>query len=71
MEVFFDILAEVLNNLNFSKGFRDVRKKTKSRFLRGMLYVVHVAGGLLLAAALAAVILLLFQLAGLLFGMFV
>ena len=71
MEVFFDILAEVLNNLNFSKGFRDVRKKTENRFLRGVLYVVHLAGGLLLAAALAAVILLLLKLAGLLFGVFV
>ena len=71
MEVFFDILIEVLSNLNFSKGFRDVRKKTKSRFLRGVLYVVHVAGVFLLAAMLALVILLLFKLAGLLLGMFV
>ena len=71
MDVFFDILAEVLNNLSFSNGFRDIRKKTKSRFLRGVLYVVHIAGVLLLAAILAAVLLLLFKLAGTVFGMFV
>lgn len=71
MEIFFDILTEVLCNLNFSKGFRDVRKKTKSRFFRGVLYVAQVAGVLLLAVVLAAVILFLFKLAGLLLGMFV
>jgi hypothetical protein len=71
MDLFIDILVEVLNNLNFSNGFRDIRKKTKSKFLRGVLYVVQGTGVLLLAAVLAVVILLLFKLAGLLFGLFV
>ncbi len=70
MDEFFDILFGVLDNLNFSNGFRDIRKKTKSKFLRGVLYVAQGAGVLLLAVVLAAVILLLSQLAGSLFGMF-
>jgi hypothetical protein len=71
MDVFIDIFVEVLNNLNFSNGFRDIRKKTKSKFLRGVLYVVQGAGVLLFAVILAVVILLLSRLAGLLFGMFI
>ena len=68
MDEFFDILLEVLNNLNFSKGFRDIRKKTKSKFLRGVLYVAQAAATLLLAVILAAVIFLLFTLVGMLFA---
>ena len=67
MDEFFDILFGVLNNLNFSKGFRDIRKKTKSKFLRGVLYVAQVAATLLLAVMLAAVIFLMFALVGILF----
>ncbi len=70
MDIFIDILAEILCNLNFSNGFRDIRKKTKSKFLRGLLYVIHIAGMLLLAAAIAAVLFLLFELAGSVFGIF-
>lgn len=66
MDVFFDSLFEVLNNLNFSNGFRDIRKKTKSKFLRGVLYVAQVAATLLLAVILAAVIFLMFALVGIL-----
>lgn len=62
MDVFFDILAEVLNNLSFSNGFRDIRKKTKSKFLRGVLYVAQGAATLLLALILAAGIFLLYRL---------
>ena len=68
MDTFFDILAEVLNNLSFSNGFRDIRKKTKSKFLRGLLYVAQIAGVLLLALILAAVIFLLYQLVAALFS---
>ena len=68
MDEFFDILFEVLNNLNFTKGFRDIRKKTKSKFLRGVLYVAQAAATLLLAVILAAVIFLLFSLVGMLFA---
>ena len=68
MDEFFDILFEVLNNLNFSKGFRDIRKKTKSKFLRGVLYAAQAAATLLLAVILAAVIFLLFALVGMLFA---
>ena len=68
MDEFFDILLGVLNNLNFSKGFRDIRKKTKSKFLRGVLYVAQIAATLLLAVILAAVIFLLFTLVGMLFA---
>lgn len=68
MDEFLDILFEVLNNLNFSKGFRDIRKKTKSKFLRGVLYVAQIAATLLLAVILAAVIFLLFTLVGMLFA---
>ena len=64
MDTFFDILAEVLNNLNFSNGFRDIRKRTKSKFLRGVLYAAQVAGVLLLAVVLAAVMFLLFEIIG-------
>lgn len=71
MDEFFDILLGVLNNLNFSKGFRDIRKKTKSKFLRGVLYVAQGAATILLAVMIAAVIFLLFQLAAILLGMFV
>ena len=71
MDEFIDILVGVLDNLNFSNGFRDIRKKTKSKFLRGVLYVMQVAGVLLFAVILAAVILLLSKLAGSLFVMFV
>lgn len=71
MDEFFDILLEVLNNLNFSKGFRDIRKKTHSKFLRGVLYVAQSAATLLFAAILAAAIFLLFKLAVLLLGIFV
>ena len=60
MDEFLDILFEVLNNLNFSKGFRDIRKKTKSKFLRAVLYVVQTGATLLLAVIFAAVIFLLF-----------
>ena len=67
MDEFFDILFGVLNNLNFSKGFRDIRKKTKSKFLRGVLYLAQVAATLLLAVILAAVIFLIFALVGMLF----
>ena len=68
MDEFFDILLEVLNNLNFSEGFRDIRKKTKSKFLRGVLYSAQAAATLLLAVILAAVIFLLFSLVGMLFA---
>ena len=68
MDEFLDILFEVLNNLNFSKGFRDIRKKTKSKFLRGVLYAAQAAATLLLAVILAAVIFLLFTLVGMLFA---
>lgn len=68
MDEFFDILFGVLNNLNFSKGFRDIRKKTNSKFLRGVLYVAQIAATLLLAVILAAVIFLLFILVGMLFA---
>ena len=68
MDEFLDILFEVLNNLNFSKGFRDIRKRTKSKFLRGVLYVAQGAATLLLAVILAAVIFLLFTLVGMLFA---
>ena len=68
MDEFFDILLEVLNNLNFSKGFRDIRKRTKSKFLRGVLYAAHAAATLLLAVILAAVIFLLVSLVGMLFA---
>ena len=68
MDEFLDILFEVLNNLNFSKGFRDIRKKTKSNFLRGVLYAAQAAATLLLAVILAAVIFLLFALVGMLFA---
>lgn len=71
MDEFLDILFGVLNNLNFSKGFRDIRKKTKSNFLRGVLYVAQGAATILLAVMIAAVIFLLFQLAAILLGMFV
>ena len=71
MDEFIDMLVGVLDNLNFSNGFRDIRKKTKSKFLRGVLYVMQVAGVLLFAVILAAVILLLSKLAGSLFVMFV
>ena len=65
MDLFIDIFFEVLNNLNFSNGFRDIRKKTKSKFLRGLLYVANAAGVVLLAIILAAVIFLLFEIIGL------
>ena len=68
MDEFVDILFGVLNNLNFSKGFRDIRKKTKSKFLRGVLYVAQVTATFLLAVMLAAVIFLLFTLVGMLFA---
>ena len=68
MDEFLDILFEVLNNLNFSKGFRHIRKKTKSKLLRGVLYVAQIAATLLLAVILAAVIFLLFTLVGMLFA---
>ena len=68
MDEFLDILFEVLNNLNFSKGFRDIRKKTKSKFLRGVLYAAQVAATLLLAVILAAVIFLMVALVGMLFA---
>ena len=68
MDEFLDILFEVLNNLNFSKGFRDIRKKTKSKFLRGVLYAAQAAATLLLAVILAAVIFLMFSLVGMLFA---
>ena len=68
MDEFLDILFGVLNNLNFSKGFRDIRKKTKSKFLRGVLYVAQIAATLLLAVILAAVIFLMFALVGMLFA---
>ena len=69
MDFFIEILFDVLNNLSFSNGFRDIRKKTKSKLLRGMLYVMHIVAVILLAAAIAAVIFLLFKLAGFVFGM--
>ena len=62
MEEFIDVFFEVLNNLSFSNGFRDIRKKTKSKFLRGVLYVAQGAGVLLFAMILAAVFFLLNQL---------
>ena len=65
MDEFIDILVGVLDNLNFSNGFRDIRKKTKSKFLRGVLYASQIAGVLLLAVILAAVIFLLFEIIGL------
>ena len=68
MDEFFDILFEVLNNLNFTKEFREIRKKTKSKFLRGVLYAAQAAATLLLAVILAAVIFLLFSLVGMLFA---
>ena len=68
MDEIFDILAEVLNNLSFTNGFRDIRKKTKSKFLRCVLYVAQVAVVLLLALAIAVVIFLLYQLVGALFS---
>ena len=68
MDEFLDILFGVLNNLNFSKGFRDIRKKTKSKFLRGVLYVAQTVATLLLAAIIAAVIFLIFALTGMLFA---
>ena len=71
MDLFLDILFGVLNNLNFSNGFRDIRKKTQNKFLRGVLYVAQSAATLLFAAILAAVIFLLFKLAVLLLGIFV
>ena len=71
MDEFFDIIFEVLNNLSFSNGFRDIRKKTKSKFLRGLLYVAQCVVTLLLAVILAAVIFLLVELAALLLGIFV
>jgi hypothetical protein len=71
MDLFLDILFGVLNNLNFSIGFRDIRKKTQNKFLRGVLYVAQSAATLLFAAILAAVIFLLFKLAVLLLGIFV
>ena len=68
MDEFLDILFEVLNNLNFSKGFRDIRKRTKSKLLRGVLYAAQAAATVLLAVILAAVIFLLFALVGMLFA---
>ena len=71
MDEFFDILFEVLNNLNIFNGFRDIRKKTQNKFLRGVLYAAQGAATLLFAAILAAAIFLLFKLAVLLLGIFV
>ena len=68
MDEFLDILFEVLNNLNFSIGFRDIRKKTKSKFLRGVLYAAQAAATLLLAVILAAVIFLMVALVGMFFA---
>lgn len=71
MDDFIDIIFEVLNNLSLFNGLREIRKKTQSRFLRGVLYVAHDAGVLLLAVLIAAVIFLLFKVAALLFGIVV
>lgn len=71
MDDFIDILAELLCNLNFSKGFHDIRKKTENKFLRFVLYVLHCAGVLLLGLILAAVIFALFKAAGAVFGLLV
>ena len=68
MDEFFDIFADILNNLSFSKGFRDIRKKTKSKFLRAVRYVAQSVATLLLALILAAVIFLLFNLVSMLFA---
>ena len=71
MDEFIDIIFEVLNNLSFFNGLREIRKRTKSPFLRGLLYAAHGAGVLLFAVLIAAVIFLLFELAALLLGIFV
>ena len=65
MEELLDIFFQVLGNLNFSSGFRDIRKKTENPFLRAVLYVTQVAATLLLGAVIAVVLLLLFKIAGL------
>ena len=67
MDELIEIFFEVLNNLSFTNGFREIRKKTESRFLRMVLYAVQGLLVCLLALILAAAIFLLSQLIGLVF----
>ena len=69
MDDFLDILAELLCNLNFFNGFRDIRKKTESKFLRGILYLLHGTAVLLLASVTAGVIFLLYRMTASLLGL--
>ena len=70
MDELIEIFFEVLNNLSLTKGFREIRKKTESRFLRMVLYGAEALLVCLLALILAAVIFLLSKLIGLVFGLF-
>ena len=53
MDTFIDFLAEVLNQLNLFGGFSDIRKKVSNPFLRVLLYILSIMGGILLGVIIA------------------
>jgi len=67
MDELIEIFFEVLNNLSFANGFREIRKKTESRVLRVVLYMAQGVLVCLLALILATVIFLLSRLIGFVF----